>query len=129
MARKPTTERDGRRLAAKMLRKMETYQTSDLTGCWPWSIRAVYRPLGTQQDNVVLRHINALQGNPAALAGFCAVITDHIGQGECGGGTLYPHAYAKLTDRETKGNPEAWPTLDERGDEVTVRLAEVLRHG
>jgi hypothetical protein len=124
MARKPTTERDGRKLAAKMLREMETYQTGGPTGCWPWSIRAIYRPLGAQQDNVILRYIDSMQGNRAALAGFCAVITDHIGQGEVGGGTLFPWAYEKVTDLEAKGDPEAWPTLDENGHEVKVRVAQ-----
>jgi hypothetical protein len=111
----------------KMLREMETYQTSDSSSCWPWSIQALYRPVGTQQDNVILRHTESMLENRAALGGFCAVITDYIGHAECGGGTLYPHVYERLTDREIKGDAEGWPTLDENGHKVTVRVPEV-RH-
>jgi hypothetical protein len=126
----PTTERDGRRLAVKMLREMESYQTSDWTGgCWPWSIQALYRPVGTQQDNVILRYIDSMLENRAALAGFCAVITDHLGHSECAGGTLYSHVYTRLTDRKIKGDPKAWPTLGEDGNELTVCLAEQVHHG
>ena len=69
-----------------------------------------------QQDNVVLRYIDAMQGNRAALAGFCAVLTDYIGN-ESHGGVPYPSFYNKLTQRKITGTPGPWPTMDDEDNE------------
>jgi hypothetical protein len=110
------TEADGRALAIDMLRMLDGYQTTnDENALWPWSVAAMYRPEGTQQDNVVLRYLDAIQqqGSRGALAGFCAVVTDYLGYvGEVGPGTPFMHVYERLTDRDITGRPGPWPTMD-----------------
>jgi hypothetical protein len=106
------TAADGRGLAVQVLEKMETYS---IDARWPWSLFARYRPKDTQQDNVVLRCIEAIQkkGTVEALAGFCAVMTDYIGQGECAEGHYFLSIYEEATEREISGKPGPWPTLDD----------------
>jgi hypothetical protein len=119
--KKPTTERAGRLLAVKMLHELQRYQVEegeDSGRCWwPWSIYAMYRPEHTQQDNVLLRYLDSIQGNRFALAGFCAVITDHLGSEAVGGGTIIPRFYKKLSERDITGQPGPWPTMDDEDNE------------
>jgi hypothetical protein len=119
--KKPTTERAGRLLAVKMLEEMERYsvedQTDDNEGGWPWSIYAKYRPRHTEQDNVLLRYLDELRGSRAALVGFCAVITDHLGNDAVGGGAIYADCYKDLTARDMTGKPGPWPSLDDEDNE------------
>ena len=111
--RKLLTEADGRKLAVKMLREVSVYQIDDEDGPWPWSVQAMFRPEKMQQDNVLLRYLEKIQGNREALAGFCSIITDHLGQGGPGGGTLYERVYEKLTERDITGSPGPWPRMED----------------
>ena len=112
--RKLLTEADGRKLAIKMLREFENYD-GDIDIGWRWQIEAKYREEGTQQDNVLLRHLATIRdaGNANALAGFCAVLTDYIGCCE-DGGVPDVRIYENLIERDITGKPGPWPTQDDQ---------------
>jgi len=115
MRRKPTTELAGRALAIKMIEEMRA--AMDGAGPKPSSIEAMYRPEGTQQDNVLLRYFDAIGGNREALAGFCAVLTDYIGSGEEDCCPSDPSFYSHLTERDITGTPGPWPKMDDEENE------------
>ncbi len=123
--KKPTTERDGRALAIKMIKEMG--DAMDDHGYSPSSIEAVYRPEGAQQDNVLLRYLDLLQrrGNREALAGFCSLLTDYISSGEEGCCPGDPEYYSSLTERDITGKPGPWPTMDDGDNERQGRPAHV----
>jgi hypothetical protein len=113
------TELSGRLLAVDMLKQMEVYETApgDVESLWPWSHKAMYRPKGTQQDNVVLRYLETVQGKPKALVGFCSVLTDYTGQVVCQATErvmpFLDFYTTRLTPRDLTGKPGPWPTMEE----------------
>lgn len=114
MAESHFTEADGRQLAVDLIRELEQYQTDDEDGPWPWNIKAMHRPKGTQQDNVVLRHLDTIQqsGSRSLLMGFCAVLTDYLGDAHHGGGLANVAFYEKLSEYDIAGRPGAWPKME-----------------
>ena len=123
--KKPTTERDGMAFAVKMLTEIEVDHRADMFGPsqreeggpWPLSIEAMYRAEGTQQDNIVLRYLDSIRDCPEAMAGFCAVLTDHLFSSIVGGLDLWPD-YGDLTDHEIHGTPgRPWPSMDDDVDD------------
>ena len=128
MRAKLKTEADGRKLAVKMLAEIEVYETApgDMDTRWPWNIQAKYRPENTQQDNVVLRYVDALQGNKAALAGFCALLTDYLGEIEHVGPPNLEF-YKTLTTRDITGKPGPWPTMDDEENEERAAFEGFLQ--
>lgn len=113
------TEEHGRMLAAHLLDDMEHCLHFETAGSenalWPWSIRAKYRPKNWPQENSVLDCIELLQrtGTPEALAGFCSVLTDHLGQVSVGPGPMFPRVYRTLKQREITGTPGRWPKFSD----------------
>lgn len=119
------TEADGRALAIEMLAEMVGYETApgDVESLWPWSIAAMYRPEGTAQDNVLLRYLDVIRkrGGREALAGFCSIITDHLGQEGTGGGTCHLWVYEKLSERDIAGKPGPWPKMEDDEPSATLQ--------
>lgn len=114
MKSKLQTVADGRAHAADLLNVMGRYETDDLQS--PWSIKAIFRPVGQAQDNVALEYLGKLQkhGTPEALAGFCSVLTDFLGQRGPGMGSGYDGSeYESLTKREMTGRSGKWPRIED----------------
>ena len=116
--RKFSPVESGRALAVEMLQRLGDYERNALE-CYQWSIEAKYREEGTPQENVLLEYLWRCT-DPAALAGFCAVLTDYIGY--CAdGGAPEPELYVKLTERDTTGAPGKWPTMADEEEERKKR--------
>jgi len=100
----------GRALAVEMLDHFAEYPLNRIE-CFQWSIQAAYREEGTKQDNVVLRYLRRCK-DPETLAGFCSVLTEHIGS--CVTGSVVDSEFfEKLTERDMTGKPGPWPTPEE----------------
>lgn len=88
-ARVDLLERDGRWLAVAMLHELEDAETIDGymldPACWDDG--------ATEQNNVLLRHLDALRasGSRAAEVGFTAILTDYISS--CVGGAIPDAAF------------------------------------
>lgn len=109
------TEATGRQLAVDLLREMAGYEIDDDDGPWPWSIQAMFRPEGESQDNVLLRYLDNIRqhGSREVLIGFCAVLTNHLGDCGPGGSTMREECYEKFTNRDITGKPGPWPRMED----------------
>ena len=135
-AKKITTERAGRALAIKMLVEIEDDHRADMYGPrrnreysnpWPLSIEAMYRAEGTQQDNIALRYLDSIRDCPEAMAGFCAVLTDHLFISIVDQGAEPWRDVVDLSEHEIHGTPGApWPSMDDDDEEdPRLRLVHV----
>lgn len=123
MTNNATTERAGRALAVKMMDEIEP--AGACCEFWPWAIEAMFRPVGTQQDNVVLRYLDAIKTRDE-LVDFCAVLTDYIGASRMGSPPGDSSYYSALTNRRITGQPGPWPTLDDEEKESKAAFDSFL---
>ena len=103
----------GIRIFARMMYEVERVQAyeASIVGMQPHSLFAAYRYQGEPQDNIALRYLQqAMRHGDECVAGFCAAISDLLGDSEAGGRS-FTKVYMQASESE----------LEAPGDEPVTR--------